>query len=296
MNNPYYDFVSTHARLVREGRGYPLGNFPMAARPAIEPGAPVVMIFSPHPDDEVIIGGLALRLNRESGWRVVNVAVTQGSKKERQAGRLEELRRCCENIGFELEQTAENGLERVQVGARETDGTHWSRCVGRVVEILLKHRPRVILFPHEEDWNSTHVGTHYLVADALERLGGELECYTVETEFWGQMATPNLMVELSEENVGELITALTFHVGEVGRNPYHLSLPAWMIDNVRRGAELVGGQGGASPDYVFATLYRLRRWSGGGWVEVQEGGRVLGCEENPGGVFGLGRGDDRRAR
>ena len=48
------------------------------------------------------------------------------------------------------------------------------------------------------------------------------------------------------------------------RNPYHLLVPAWMQDNVRRGGELVGGQGGAAPDFTFCTLYRLRRWRDGG--------------------------------
>ena len=57
-----------------------------------------------------------------------------------------------------------------------------------------------------------------------------------------------------------MMAALSFHVGEVQRNPYHLLVPAWMQDNVRRGGELVGGQGGAAPDFTFATLYRLREW------------------------------------
>ena len=54
------------------------------------------------------------------------------------------------------------------------------------------------------------------------------------------------MVESSAADVADLMAALSLHVGEVARNPYHLRLPAWMIDNVRRGAELVGGQGGAA--------------------------------------------------
>ena len=283
--NPYQQLVSTYARLAREGRGYPLGTFPLPVRSPVKSDAPVAMIFSPHPDDEVIIGGLAVRLRREAGGRVVNVAVTQGSKQERQQGRLEELRRCCEHIGFDLVQTTANGLERINPKTREQDAAHWGRCVERIAEIVSEHRPRVMLFPHDADWNSTHVGTHHLVVDALKRLGDQPSCYTVETEFWGQMTTPNLMVELSEAHLSDMITALTFHVGEVERNPYHLSLPAWMIDNVRRGAELVGGQGGASPDFVFATLYRVRRWQGGEWLKCYEGGRNLGCAENASALF-----------
>ena len=41
---------------------------------------------------------------------------------------------------------------------------------------------------------------------------------------------------------------------EVRRNPYHLRMPAWMMDNVRRGAELVGGQGSPAPDFCFCDL------------------------------------------
>ena len=77
------------------------------------------------------------------------------------------------------------------------------------------------------------------------------------------MASPNLMVESTPTTSAEMMTALSFHVGEVQRNPYHLLLPAWMQDNVRRGGELVGGQGGAAPDFSFCTLYRLREWRDG---------------------------------
>jgi hypothetical protein len=94
------------------------------------------------------------------------------------------------------------------------------------------------------------------------------------------MASPNLMVESSVDDVSDMITALSFHVGEVQRNPYHLLVPPWMQDNVRRGGELVGGQGGAAPDFTFCTLYRLRRWSGGQLHALYEGGRSLPAGAN----------------
>jgi hypothetical protein len=89
------------------------------------------------------------------------------------------------------------------------------------------------------------------------------------------MDTPNLVVESSEQDVVDLITALSFHVGEVKRNPYHLRMPAWLMDNVRRGGELVGGQGGAAPDFLFGTLYRLRRWTRGRLEAVADKGRFI---------------------
>lgn len=283
--NPYQHFVSECARFAREGKSYPLGTFARLPRPDLSADVPKVLIFSPHPDDEVIIGGLALRLLREARWNVINVAVTQGSKKERQAERLAELKACCDCVGFGLVQTAPCGLERVNVKTREQDEVFWAQSVLAVAKIINEHRPRVILFPHDNDWNSTHIGTHYLVMDALKAQAADFACYAVETEFWGAMATPNLMVEISPHDLGDLITALTFHVGEVKRNPYHLSLPAWMQDNVRRGGELVGGQGGAAPDFTFATLYRLRQWKNARLEKVHDGGRNCSARENPAELF-----------
>jgi LmbE family N-acetylglucosaminyl deacetylase len=283
--NPYYDMVAEYARYAREGKAFPLGKFPRLPRPQVAEDAPRVLILSPHPDDEVIIGALPLRLLRKSRWHVINVAVTQGSKKERQAERLAELKACCDCIGFGLLQTAPNGLEHVNPAAREQRPEMWAEHVKVMADILSRQKPRVICFPHRTDWNSTHIGTHWLAMDALARLPAGWTCFVVETEFWKPMDAPNLMVEVSPQDLADLMTALSFHVGEVRRNPYHLSLPAWMVDNVRRGSEWLGGQGGAAPDYAFATLYRVSRWSGGKLEPAYSGGKILGAREDPAALF-----------
>jgi LmbE family N-acetylglucosaminyl deacetylase len=217
---------------------------------------------------------------REAGLNVINVAVTQGSKKERQAERWQELKAACDYLGFGLEATGPHGLEKVNPKSRSENPIHWAASVKVICDLLGKHQPRVVLFPHEQDWNSTHVGTYLLVTDALKLMPASFDCYVVETEFWGQMATPNLMVELSEADLTDMVAATSFHVGEVKRNPYHLLLPAWTMDNVRRGTELVGGQGGEAPDFTFAALYRLRRWQNGGLQKFFEGGRQISKKAN----------------
>ncbi|HWD92705.1 MAG TPA: PIG-L family deacetylase [Verrucomicrobiae bacterium] len=283
--NPYRDFVSSFARLVAGGKSLPLGQIApeSISKPAAD--APRALIFSPHPDDECIIGGLALRLMREAKMRVINVAVTQGSNKERQAGRLQELKNACNWIGFELEQTGPNGLEKINAKTRSSEPEHWAAAVKVIATSLAKHQPRAIFVPHELDWNSAHIGTHFLVVDALKSLPASFQTVVIETEFWGQMPTPNLMVESSAEDVADLLAALSFHVEEVRRNPYHLRMPAWLMDNVRRGAELVGGQGGAAPDFMFATLYRARRWTNGGFEKLYSGGKQLGMRDFPGAIL-----------
>ena len=283
--HPYQQFIDGLVRVVEEAKQFPLGAWPPPPSVPAAPGAPTVLLFSPHPDDEAIIGGLPLRLRREAGMNIVNVAVTQGSDRARQAGRLHELSECCRYLGFDLIQTRENGLEGINLKARAQNPAQWTASVRRVAEILSEQGPSIIFFPHDDDWNSSHIGTHHLVVDALRELGPGFSCYTVETEFWGAMDDPNLMVESSEADVVDLITALSFHVGEVRRNPYHLRMPAWLMDNVRRGGELVGGQGGKAPDFMFGTLYRMARWQNLQMEPVLTSGRFLPKDEEVRALF-----------
>ena len=283
--NPYQKFVSRFTEAIQEAKSFPLGGFAPATKPSLAPDAPKALLFSPHPDDECISGGIALRLLREARMNVINVAVTQGSNKERQAERLHELKGACNYIGFGLVTTGSNGLEKINPKTRADDPTHWTASVKTTVNILEHHRPRIIMFPHEHDWNSTHIGTYFLVMDALKQMPADFEPFLVETEFWGQMSDPNLMVEISPEDLTDMICALTFHVGEVRRNPYHLLLPAWMLDNVRRGTELVGGQGAVAPDFTYAALNRLRRWRGGKVERLFDGGKLISRRTNIGELF-----------
>lgn len=284
--NPYKRYAEEFARLAAEGRSLAMGGMPprQAAKPKLD--APTALVFSPHPDDECIIGALPLRLLDEAGMRVANVAVTQGSKKERQQGRLEELRAACGFMGFELIQTKPNGLEGVNEKTRDGSPAAWVESVEIIQGILTRERPFVIFAPHREDWNSSHIGTHWLVADALRRIGAGFSCHLVETEYWGQNNRPNLMVESSAAQVADLVAGTSFHVGEVTRNPFHLLLPAWMQDNVRRGSELVGGQGQAAPNFTFATLYRHRIWKNGELMEAFTGGKTLPLGTPAGTLFG----------
>jgi hypothetical protein len=156
--------------------------------------------------------------------------------------------------------------------------------VAAVAHALREQRPTAVFFPHEMDWNRTHVGTHWLVMDALPQAGG-LNCFLVETEFWGQMTSPNLLVEYSVEDVADLVAAVSFHAGEVKRNPYHLRLPAWLQDNVRRGGELVGGEGQTAPDFLFAQPFRVRQWRNGRGEVCFDGGRILPASQRADSVF-----------
>ncbi|HNX94125.1 MAG TPA: PIG-L family deacetylase [Holophaga sp.] len=285
MKHPYRDYVAAFAALRARAHALPLGGMASVAVPSASNG-PRVLIFAPHPDDECITGALPLRLLRERGARVGVVPVTLGSRIERRLERLQELRGALAFLGWELVPAGEGGWTDISIQGRSRNPENWLRAVRAMADLLARERPVVVCFPHGGDWNGTHIGTHALLMDALASLPPDFRCNVIETEFWGANAEPNLMIESSADDVADLVAALSFHVGEVARNPYHLSLPAWMADNVRRGGELVGGQGGAAPDFQFATLYRLREWNGQSLSDIFPGGRVMSVDSDLAELFG----------
>ncbi len=286
MANPYHKFVAEYARLLSEGAAYPLGNVPHDPRGTLPKEAPRVLVFAPHPDDECVIGALPLRLLREMKLNVLDVAVTLGSRKDRQLERLAELRQACDYLGFGLAPTGERGLEKITAAAREEQPETWAANVKVIADLVVRHQPRAIFMPHARDWNGTHIGVNLLVNDALRQLDPAFCCWVCETEYWAPLPNPNLMIESSVADLADLVAATSFHSGEVRRNPYHLRLPAWMQDNVRRGGELVGGQGVAAPAFVFATLYRLRKWMHRRYLDTLKSGKFISCNDSLGELFG----------
>lgn len=258
--NPYLEFIDGIVKGITKAKTY---SVVVERRPSQT--GPVVLLFSPHPDDECITGLLPLRLMREAGRRIVNVPVTFGSNEGRRQGRAEELHAACGFLGWEIHRPLDNLLPL---------------SVADVVCALERFQPEALFMPHTNDWNSGHVATHELVVGALNRMGYDFSCNIVETEFWSAMDDPNLLVEGDVQLVADLVAATSLHVKEVARNPYHLLLPAWMQDNVRRGGELVGGEGASAPDFSFATVYRLSRWERGGFTGLIDGGRLVPLNHN----------------
>lgn len=264
----YLDYVERIAETFAEGSqiapGDQPGVFEMLKCPQTQKTSPLnVLVFAPHPDDECIIGLLPLRLMAECGAKITDVAVTLGSNKARQQERKAELQSACKYLNWDLKIC---GFENVRLPNRENAGSRWNEYVEELSRLIKRENPDAIFAPNFNDWNATHIGTARLVADAVERAryGGVV----FQTEYWGGLKEGNLMVEASPRYIAAQMKALSLHTKEVERNDYHLRLPAWMSDSVRRGAELVGGQGAAAPRFDFATLYNAVRFREGKWEQI----------------------------
>jgi LmbE family N-acetylglucosaminyl deacetylase len=278
MQNPYSEYVQSLFSIQEKGKNLPLGGIsPLAAPPAISSDKKV-MGFAPHPDDMEIGGTLPVRLRRDFGMQILSVAVTLGSNKARRPGRLAELQGASAFLGYDLVETQDGGFEKVNPKGKTGDAENWARNVNRTAELIEQHRPHIIIVPHGNDFNSTHIGTNMLVMEALAKIGPAFNCQVALTEFWFPLANPNVMLEVDEKLAADLVGAISFHVGEVERNPYHLSLVPWMIDNVRR-SELVLGIGTATPPWRMAVLLRVERWNGTQLEPTFEGGRLINADD-----------------
>ncbi len=266
-------FVREAERLRAAAAAWP-ATAPLPALPVPAADAPVALLLSPHPDDEGLTGGWPLRL-REAGWRVVNLPVTLGSAMASRPRRWAELQAACAVLGFELLEPVHGVPGRLEPALAQREPAYWAQCVAKVATALRTWRPRAVFFPHEGDVQPAHVGTHVLARAALDAVGPAAGTVAVLTEFWGTLAQPNRLVQLSAAQVARLAAAVACHAGEVARNPYHLNLPAQFMDAVRRGAELVGGLGQAAPPMAFAMVYRVVYPDGGG------AGRMLPADADP---------------
>jgi len=280
-------YVEEVVQTLEGGKKIPLGPASSSLLPppvSSVPAEPVrIVVCAPHPDDEALVGALPLRLRLETGAHVTDCAITLGSNVTQRPRRLRELSSACRVLGFDLIVPLHPaGFDNVNLKTRTNCPEEWAAKVETLCEVFDRLAPDVVFAPHAEDFNTTHIGTHFLAVDALgaylERRGqGAL--MLIETEYWHENARPNLMVGVSPEVEAMLVMATAEHGAEVSRNPYHLRHPARMIENVRLGAETVGGQGGAAPDFPFAELYRVTFMKGREVIEPRPGGRIVGPAE-----------------
>lgn len=260
----FSDYTTTLLALVKAAREIPLGGYPPMVLPPVEQDASKVIIFSPHPDDEVLCGApLAIRLRRE-GFPVINVAMTLG-RIGTQARRLAELSHACEYLGFDLELLVEDGFDSVKEDLRE--GPDWNAIVDTIVVFLKEKDPRIIIMHHPNDAHSAHRGTALLVREAINR--AKWDGLLFEGEYWRQAREPNLMLEVAKSDLDHMLEALSFHKGELERNPYHIVWPLEMMANVRR-SEVVLGWGTEAPSFSFACMYRRNRCVAGTIIPTTE--------------------------
>ncbi len=197
--------------------------------------APKILILAPHPDDECLMSGFALRAREEWNAEVHVLSFSFGSDLSRRSARIQELKDALQVLDFKwIDPRAVGTTEKLT--AAELDSA------------IISLQPNVILSPHLNDGHPAHQEAASLVMNWFAHqkvVGGSVPVW-LQTEYWQQNASANLFIPLKVEHLIRIGEALQKHQGEISRNPYHLRLPAWCMDQSRRAQELIGGFGTGS--------------------------------------------------
>lgn len=129
-----------------------------------------VVVFSPHPDDDVIgCGGRLLRHVKE-GHDVEIVYLTSGEagsldipKKQLRRTREKEAKEALRSMGI-----SRFNFLKMPDGALEVNGLN----LERITRLVRSRKPRIVYMPHVHDAHRDHRITYELVKEALWRAGG----------------------------------------------------------------------------------------------------------------------------
>lgn len=170
-----------------------------------------VLAFGPHPDDvELFCGGLLARASAR-GHRAGIVDLTRGERSTRGTpeGRAKEAEEAARVLGVSVRENLElpDGGLSGDLGTALSD-REGSSPVARVVEVLRRLRPELVLVPFERERHPDHAATSAIVTRALFFAGvrrwphddGD-DAFTPRRVLYYPMrhlAEPNLIVDVSD--------------------------------------------------------------------------------------------------
>jgi len=185
------------------------------------------MIFSPHPDDDIIGCGGAIAAHVRQGDHVTIVYLTSG-----EAGSLEVMQ---DNLQTRREQEAQQAAQCLGVSnlvfLRHPDGyLDFSReLLKSLVSLIREKIPDVVYLPHKHEHPRDHRITHELCMESIRRASGPWfpDCGTTQWnvnhvfayEVWTPLRSPTFHMDITSFLDCKL-KALRCHTSQLAIIPY----------------------------------------------------------------------------
>ncbi len=193
----------------------------MAVYPELidKPSGSVVLVLSPHPDDDVIGCGGTLYKHHLAGDEITTAYLTDGRKgdptfpdehglvKERQ----EEAREAAKIIGID---------NLVFLNHRDLELRKSKETTGEMTELLKKIKPDIVYLPFFLDNHPDHIATNEIFVAACRNMECEFECYAYEV--WTPLM-PNRVVDISE-HIQKKIDAIKQHKTQIKQIDYAVKI------------------------------------------------------------------------
>lgn len=144
------------------------------------------VIFSPHPDDETLGCGGTIIKKKQVGSNVTIVFMTDGCRSHPYLISEDTLKYIRKMEALAAVQTL--GVEQNNVTFLEfKDRSLWENrevATGKVIEILLHHKPDEIFIPYYRETPSDHWATNKIVVSALQKFKKKITVYEYPIWFW----------------------------------------------------------------------------------------------------------------
>lgn len=166
-----------------------------------------ILVFAPHPDDEVIGCGGSLLKKIAAGCEVTVVYMTSGEGTAPASQRETEAARSCHFMGVST-----------HIFLREPDGflQRTPQVTEAVTAILKKENPHIVYVPHQHEKNADHAATHSIVHHCLFQANPEM---VLAYEVWTPMQNYGLIVDITDV-IEKKVEALMIYSSQINQFPY----------------------------------------------------------------------------
>ena len=160
-----------------------ISNIALAKKKITIPIAKNILVFAPHPDDDIIGCAGLLAHQRNAGSTITITYITSGDAAYWPDGpaalaqtREKEAFAACRLIDVEN-----------LIFLRQPDGkvsTHQKEIMQRIIPIILSIKPDIILIPHKNDAHKDHQATYDIVTGVLPEINKHYYPLVLGYEVW----------------------------------------------------------------------------------------------------------------
>jgi len=216
-----------------------------------------VLLIGPHPDDiEICAGGLALSLKAQ-GYTTGGVDLTGGEAGSRGSADLRsaEAERGAARLGLEFRECLGLPDGHIEVDQRSRD---------QLIEVIRRHRPKLVVAPLALDHHPDHSRTGTLVKEArflagCARIGPDLDPWRPGRVLFypsRELVEPSLVVDVSDVFEAKM-EAVRAHVSQLhdpdSDGPPTSISSAGFLDQIEARARVFGSQIGVTYGEAFVV-------------------------------------------
>ncbi len=220
-----------------------------------------VLAFGAHPDDvELFCSGLLIKL-KSQGYKTGIIDLTRGELSTRGTVELrtKESHEATQILSLDL---------RENIGLKDGDIKVESSTKNKIIEVIRKYRPKIVLAPYWEDRHPDHIYTSRLVSasffySGLKKIKTDYEAYRPKNiiyYFHNEVVKPSFVVDISKEFETKLKAVNAYKsqfFNAVSTEPdTYISSPEF-IDSIKNRAKYFGFQIGVEygePFFVKSAI------------------------------------------